>query len=181
MAPRIHLVRHGQGYHQLEPLHESRQCPDPELTNLGVLQCKALNTTFPEYFHIDLICASPMRRTILTAKYCFASTLERTAPILLQPLAQEDTDEPCDVGSAPDALKKEFGDLIDTSLVKEGWNSKKGIYAPTPEALRDRARQLRRWLRLCPEKEVVVVGHGTFFQYVIGDVDGQGHITGMCP
>lgn len=177
MAPRIHLIRHGQGYHQLEPIQENKQRPDPVLTDHAVTRCKAFNAAFPEYIHIDLVCSSPMRRAILTAKYCFASALERTGCILLLPLAQEDSAAPCDVGSGPEVLKAEFGDLVDLSMVEEGWNSKEGLYAPTPNALRERARKLRHELRLRPEKEVVVVSHGTFLQYIIDDVDAQGHLN----
>ncbi|KAK4540682.1 hypothetical protein LTR36_009013 [Oleoguttula mirabilis] len=174
MSPRLHLVRHGQGSHELEPLQENQQRPDPVLTDLGVQQCKAFNAAFPEYIHIDLVCASPMRRAILTAKYCFASALQRTGSILLLPLAQEDSAAPADTGSAPEVLRAEFGDLVDLSMVKEGWNIKEGVNAPTPQALRERARKLRHELQLRPEKEVAVVSHGTFLQYLIGNVDADG-------
>lgn len=180
MTPKIHLVRHGQGFHQFEPLHEHRQIPDPTLTELGVERCKNFNKEFPQDVHIDLVCASPMQRTILTAKHCFQDVIPKTptGKILLLPLAQEATTEPCDTGSSPEAIKQNFGDLIDASMLRANWTSKEGVYAATPEALVSRARQLRRWLRARPENEIVVVGHGAFFNYMIGAVSSDGHLLG---
>lgn len=180
MTPRIHLVRHGQGFHQLEPLQEHRQIPDPSLTDLGVQRCDGFSQHFPDYIHIDLVCASPMRRTIQTAMHCFQDRIPQTPTqqIILLPLAQENTAEPCDVGSDTASIKQEFGDLVDTGRVDAAWNSKQGVYAPTPEALIARARQLRRWLRERPEREIVVVGHGAFFDYVIGSIGEDGNLLG---
>lgn len=180
MTPRIHLVRHGQGFHQLEPLQEHRQIHDPSLTELGVRRCDGFNKHFPDYIHIDLVCASPMRRTIQTAMHCFHDRIPQTPTqqIFLLPLAQENTAEPCDVGSDTASIMREFGDLVDTTRVEAGWNSKQGVYAPTPEALVARARQLRLWLRDRPEREIVVVGHGAFWDYVIGSIREDGYQLG---
>lgn len=180
MAPRVHLVRHGQGHHQTEPSEETRQIHDPDLTELGVANCRRFNELFPEYVHLDLICASPMRRTIQTAAYCFADWIPKTAQgsILLQPLAQENTSEPCDVGSETQALKQEFGGLVDTSICSQDWSVKEGINASTPDALKERARLLRCWLRDRPERDVVVVGHGAFWDYVFNALGDKGLLLG---
>ena len=98
--------------------------------------------------------------------------------LLLIPLAQENTDLPCDTGSNPAALMQEFGNFVDASMVEEGWNSKTGIYASTPAALEERARQFRAWLKQRPEQDVAVVGHGVFWHYVTGSVDASGNQTG---
>lgn len=176
MPPRVHLVRHGQRYHQLEPLEEHRQIHDPDLTELGFENCRKFNQLFPEYVHVDLMVASPMRRAIQTAAYCFADRIPRTTRgnILLQPLAQENTDLPCDVGSDRKVLEGEFGNLVDTSLVTEDWTTKEGVNAPTPDALKERARLLRYWLRDRQEHDVVVVGHGAFWDYVTNALDADG-------
>jgi broad specificity phosphatase PhoE len=74
-------------------------------------------------------------------------------------------------------IEAEFGECVDASLVEEGWNSNKGIYAPSAEALKERARELRSWLWRREEDEVVVVGHGNFWHYLTGEVDGEGRQT----
>lgn len=180
MSPRIHLVRHGRGLHQLEPLHEHRQIHVPRLTELGVQRCKDSSQHFPGYVHVDLVCANPLRLAILTAKYCFHHVIPKTptSKILLLPIAQEDTAEPCDFGSRPDIIKQAFGDLVDASMVREDWTSKEGVYAPRLESLKARARELRLWLREQPERDIVVVGHGAFWDYVIGAVGENGALLG---
>lgn len=181
MPPRVHLVRHGQGHHQLEPLEEHRKLHDPHLTEQGVANCRKFNDHWPEYVHLDLICASPMRRAIETAANCFSSWIPKTPRrrILLQPLAQENTSEPCDVGSSVEVLEDEYGTLVDTSLMSSDWYKKEGVNASTPEALRERARMLRRWLRGRDEQDVVVVGHGTFWDCVTGTLDTDRGPSGM--
>lgn len=52
--------------------------------------------------------------------------------VIAIPEAQETSDVPCDTGSDPDVLKKEFEEKklpVDLSLVKEGWNSKVSLVA----------------------------------------------------
>jgi broad specificity phosphatase PhoE len=44
-----------------------------------------------------------------------------------------------------------------------------GKWAPTPSALRNRAREVRRWLRARPEKEIVLVTHGGILHYITED------------
>jgi broad specificity phosphatase PhoE len=139
--------------------------------------CKDFANHFPKSIHLDLICASPLRRTIQTTQYCFAENLKQTPPILLLPYAQEATDLPSDTGSDRKVVEQEFGELVDASMVEEGWTSNTGIYAPTPEALKERAGELKNWLRARTEAEVAVVGHGNFWHYVTGEVDEEGNQT----
>jgi broad specificity phosphatase PhoE len=177
MAPRIYLVRHGQGYHQLEPTEKNQYLPDPALTQEGIDRCMHFREHFPKSVTLDLICASPLQRTIQTAKYTFEESLEQIAPIVLLPYAQEATDLPSDTGSDRATIEHMFGKLVDTTLVEDGWNSNTGIYAPTSEALKERASKLRAWLQARPEKDVAVVGHGNFWHYLTGEVDDDGNQT----
>lgn len=176
MPPTVHLVRHGQGYHQLDDLQQHRQKYDPLLTHYGLQCCERFNENFPEYVTIDLVCASPMRRTILTAQHCFRDLIPGTPSgrILLLPLAQETTAEPCDVGSDIEMLEDQFRPLVDTRLMSADWMVKDGINAADVQTLKKRARELRRWLRLLPVKSVVVVGHGGFWDYVTEAVGDEG-------
>jgi broad specificity phosphatase PhoE len=177
MAPHIYLMRHGQGHHQLEPTDKNQYLPDPALTDEGIDRCKYFGEQFPKSVTLDLICSSPLQRTIQTAKYTFAQRLEQIAPIVLLPYAQEATDLPSDTGSDRAIIEHQFGKLVDATLVEEGWNSNKGIYAPTAKALKERANKLRSWLQARPEKEVAVVGHGNFWHHLTGEVDEEGNQT----
>ncbi|KAM0715914.1 hypothetical protein Q7P37_008428 [Cladosporium fusiforme] len=145
MPPRIHLIRHAQGHHQLEPTTKNALLPDPSLTPRGISQCKSFAETFPlERFPIDLVCASPLRRTIQTAIQSFPASPK---PIVLLPYAQEASDLPSDTGSDRKVLEGEFGDVIDAGMLEEDWNGNRGVYAPDVASLKERARRLRCWLR----------------------------------
>jgi broad specificity phosphatase PhoE len=59
--------------------------------------------------------------------------------------------------------------VLDFSTVPPDWNSKKGPWAPTPEAMTERAARVRRRLKDRPEREIVVVTHAGFVGWLTGD------------
>ena len=160
MTPTIHCVRHAQGYHNLSIANHSLK--DPLLTPFGEEQCRNLQKKFPNLRNVDLVVASPIKRTIFTALIAFEPLLEEKGlKVIALPELQETSDLPCDTGSAPEILVKEFeGKPVDLSLVKPGWDSKRMKWAPTATAIEKRARDARVWLMARPEKEIVVVSHG---------------------
>ena len=159
MPPVLHCIRHAQGYHNLSSANHSIH--DPNLTPYGEEQCKQVAKNFPFHSSITLIVASPMRRTLYTALYCFPEELKRGLVIRALPEAQEWGDVPCDTGSEPEELQKEFASKpIDLSLVKKGWNIKKGKWATDSASLRARAKEVRQWIKARPEKEIMLVTHG---------------------
>jgi broad specificity phosphatase PhoE len=116
-----------QGYHNLSTANHV--LPDPELTQLGEQQCAKLRDTFPYHSQIELVTASPLRRTIHTALLSFQPVFQehKDLKLILIPEAQETSDVPCDTGSDREVLQKEFVDRglpVDISLVHDGWNSK---------------------------------------------------------
>lgn len=99
---------------------------DPVLTDLGHEQCRKLRENFPRHADIDLVTASPLRRTLYTALESFGPVLESKPDmkIIALPDIQETSDVPCDTGSEPSVLKEEFGAKVDLDLVQDGWNNK---------------------------------------------------------
>lgn len=176
----IHIVRHAEGFHQLPRDHPNALVRDPSLTAYGIEQSKQFNQKFPYHSCTDLLCASALRRTIQTASLAFAPEVKRGLRILALAGAQESSDAPCDTGSDVFKLVLEFGETLDVSLLREGWYEKKGINGTSEEALRERAARLRRFLRARPEKNIVLVSHGTFAHYITEHVDLKGHQTGKC-
>lgn len=160
MTPRIHCVRHAQGYHNLSVANHSMR--DPLLTPYGEEQCRDLARLFPYHDKIDAVVASPIRRTVYTALLGFGSDLDRKSlNVIAMPELQETSDLPCDTGSSPEDLAKEFdGKLVDLGLVQPGWNSKKMQWAANARSIEARARAARQWLMNRPEKDIVVVTHG---------------------
>ncbi|KAF1834398.1 hypothetical protein BDW02DRAFT_333660 [Decorospora gaudefroyi] len=176
MTPRaIHFIRHAEGYHNSE---HNEGIPDPDLTPKGKEQCKQLSQSFPYFDRIDLVCASPIRRTIQTALIGMEPFLQSgKRQILALPLAQEATSEPANTPSDMKRLENEFGHVVDfyRCLTKyTDFNTNQGKWAPDNDSLAARALELRCFLRDREEDEVVVVSHGDFMHQVSRDVDENG-------
>jgi broad specificity phosphatase PhoE len=186
MAPVIHCVRHGQGFHNLGAGFYSLH--DPRLTQLGEEQCESLRTTaFPDQSNISLITASPLCRTLHTASLTFRPALTSNGKcppqILALPDAQETTDEPCDTGSDPTLLSSIAAENkwpVDLSLIKDGWNVKtmENRYSPHSSAINARVRDTRLLLRQKiremvengdVDAHVVLVTHGGYLHYFTDD------------
>ncbi|ODM19372.1 hypothetical protein SI65_05990 [Aspergillus cristatus] len=172
MAPLIHCVRHAQGFHNLGD--ENWGMIDPLLTPAGERQCDELRAAFPFHSSVQLVVASPLRRTIYTALHAFVPVFERNreSKLIALPDLQEVSDLPCDSGSDLETLEKEVLENnlpVDLSLVSSGWHVKTRRYAPDDEAIRARARDARRWLKARPEKEIVLVAHGGLLHFLTED------------
>ncbi|KZF21160.1 putative phosphoglycerate mutase [Xylona heveae TC161] len=177
MAPIVHCVRHAQGVHNLGRQFYGIQ--DPDLTELGQQQCLDLRKKFPYHKNVDLLVASPIRRTMYTCLIGFQPETERGLTVIALPEIQETSDNKCDTGSDLPKLKEEFKDQpVDLSRVGEDWNSKKGRWAPTDVALTARAKAARQWLKARPEKEIVMVTHGGFLHHFNQDWEGFDPVVG---
>lgn len=179
MPPIIHLVRHAEGHHNVAKNGESIH--DPFLTDEGIQQAQQLCKEFPHHDSIDLLMASPMKRTIQTCRNAFAPAIQRGHKIILMPLAQETSDEPMDTGSSPKEIEKAFAeeDILDTQRLEifPYWNTNSGKFAVEGDALIERARLLRTVLKARPEKNIAIVSHGSFAHYIVGNVDESGEQT----
>jgi broad specificity phosphatase PhoE len=194
--PRIHLVRHAQGFHNLG--FEFHSLPDPKLTPLGESQCATLQSTHfppPSQSNISLVTASPLSRTLHTASLAFSPALRngKCKPLILAiPDAQETSDFPCDTGSDVDVLKGIIAEQnwkVDLSLVKDGWNVKtlNNRYSPASRAIQRRARDARILLRQKARElaeagdedvEIVLVAHGGYLHYLTDDWEDSDKLAG---
>ena len=174
----IHIIRHAEGIHQIPQPHPEA-INDPELSPDGQEQSRRLCAQFPHHQKVDLLCASPLRRTLLTTLLAFEPEVARGLKVIALPDAQEATAVPSDTGSPASALRKEFGDQVDYSNLSEDWYVKTGYNAVDLVSLRARARALRRWLRERDEKLIVLVTHGHFAHYITGHIDDNGEQTGQ--
>lgn len=87
--------------------------------------------------------------------------MEKGIKVEVLPELQESSAMPCDTGSTREELEAEEKFVgIDFSRCIEGWNSKKGKWAPDDLALRERAKVARNWLKGRNEDHVVAVLHG---------------------
>ena len=184
MAPIIHCVRHGQGFHNIDQQYDLK---DPSLTEKGKAQCKGLREAhFHDQSRISLVTASPLIRTLQTAYITFGPALENQQckpKILAIPDAQETSDDPCDTGSDVRTLQKfteEAGLPVDLSLLPDDWNVKclKSRYSPHSDAIKERAKASRHFIRQTgrdlanagyPNAEIAFVTHGGFLHYFTND------------
>lgn len=186
MAPIIHCVRHGQGFHNLGAGFYSLR--DPRLTPFGEEQCQNLrNTSFQDQSKISLVTASPLCRTLHSAFLTFSAALtsnNKCPPqILALPDAQETSDDLCDIGSDPSVLRGIIADNkwpVDQSLIHDDWNVKilGKRYSPHSTAIKARARDARIFLRQKirdlvrngdTDAQVILVTHGCYLHFFTDD------------
>lgn len=157
----IYLVRHGKAINNETPSNVTLR--DPGLTDMGLSQARSVAANFPFFEKIDLLCASPLWRTLQTASIVFDHLIKRKGKgmkIIALPDAQEASDSYTDTGSERRAIEQGFGEFVDFTEVKtEDWYKHEGDNATDTKSLLERARRLRCWLRNREENEIVVVTH----------------------
>jgi len=196
MAPnsRIILTRHAQAEHNVDldysskPHHQSTPkqvntqkityspVPDAPLTPLGRKQAASLAPRIPTLqTQANLIITSPLKRTLQTTLLGWGPAIKRLgiSNVICLPAAQECNDLPCDTGSSQSALASdpEFAGFNFERLSPE-WTSKRGFWAPEPEALAERARWVRRFLWDRPERDIVLVAHGDVLRRITATREG---------
>lgn len=82
----IHLVRHAEGYHNVNKDYKNPAHIDAELTPKGIEQCQLLSKrlaksseecdTFNALYDVECIISSPMRRALQTAQHSFEHKLQ---------------------------------------------------------------------------------------------------------
>jgi broad specificity phosphatase PhoE len=68
----MHIIRHAQGYHNINNDYKNPNNLDAELTEFGIQQCKELSKRLKdEKLDVECIISSPMRRALQTAYHSF--------------------------------------------------------------------------------------------------------------
>lgn len=185
MASKVHLVRHAESVHNVT--HDFSQL-DPELTPLGLQQATGLGQLFASAPQVGVIITSPLKRAVQTTLTAFPHILDKRyfdpesghgvengAVLFLDPDLQERSALPCDTGSPTGVLEAAFPRLGFQDLA-EGWQVKEDLYSPADEAVEERARRVRsRIAAICEDlqhqgrTDVVVVTHGVFMRFLLGD------------
>ncbi|KAK2730054.1 phosphoglycerate mutase family protein [Colletotrichum kahawae] len=186
MPVQIHLVRHAQGFHNLNVENEAIR--DPLLTDKGKQQCADLRAAFPHHSKLTHLVASPLHRTLHTCLLGFGPEDGHLGKVIALPEVQEVSDAPCDTGSAVSEIEGEFDGKVDFSRVPADWTEKKSPesrWEPTLKKLEVRAAEARRALREIAggvegDAQIVVVTHGGFLHFLTNDFHGvpAGKATG---
>jgi broad specificity phosphatase PhoE len=177
---KIFAIRHGQSVwnvlHSNHPSQEERYHPrmwtvDCDITNIGVQQAKQAGENLgAEISSIDLVIISPLRRALQTASLLLENFPAKPSQILISKDAAEVMVDPCDIGSSPKKLAKEFPKWDFSHLSENWWNGgltqdetlaqmkdSKGL--ETEEDAQTRIEALKSFLRSKDGGNVVVVCH----------------------
>ncbi|KAI5920028.1 histidine phosphatase superfamily [Camillea tinctor] len=156
MAPLVILIRHAEALHTL--------------SEKGIEQCRVLAADLQRNLPFTAdecrIIVSPLTRTLQTVHYALPWLRDKGVPVEVRAEWQEWTDNPCDIGSDPASIKKDWPDF-DFSQLDPIYPQKVGLYGASPEALRERASFAKRWLSGRHEKCIIVVTHSGFLKRTV--------------
>ena len=169
----ILCIRHGESTFNamasgsgIDPLHY-----DAPLSDVGQQQVRSARQML-RAMAIDLVITTPLTRALQTTAGLFADH-PSSPPILVESLHRERVENSCDVGRSPALLSKAFPSFAFDHLPEVWWHNhdspdERGVCIEPVERVQSRAEEFKRFLFQRPERLIAVVGHGTFFLYLIG-------------
>lgn len=170
LSRKIYLLRHGQSTFNALPQTSSDDPTliDAPLSELGRQQVAVIAKEVQQ-LQVDLIVTSPLTRALQTA---IAVVPSLSSPILVHPLLRERLFSTCDIGRSPDVLATEFPTLDFSHLDPIWWHQgtkdgdRDGI--ETLEVFEQRITAFCHWLKIRPERSILVVGHSDVFVHLTG-------------
>lgn len=170
-AKSIHLIRHGQSVFNAAFDAVARVDPmifDAPLSPLGREQAAALRTEV-HALGVELVVTSPLTRAIETTLHAFG--LDH-APVHVEALHRERLEHSGDVGRSPRELRRDFPAFVFDHLDDPWWHSDgshpQTIVLEPEDVLLGRVSSFRAWLAKRPERNIAVIGHGTFLNRLTG-------------
>lgn len=179
----IHLVRHGQAYNNLGHF----DWLDPNLTDKGLEQAKALGQSWPASDVVDLVVSSPQIRALNTTLTWLAGAATRNLtlpdfakkPIIAFPELQE-------LGSSPSSrghLREDLEDMLGhpppfpvyLGLLTPEWNSTVGYWDRSQASSILRAQVFKLWLLEREERHIAVVGHDANLKLLVNSTCFRDH------
>ena len=195
------LIRHGQGKHNARPdprfLWHLTHGSDPELTDLGARQAKALRKTLDpscNYHELsqsvsqplrnaiafDAVVVSPLSRTIQTCAHIFG---DQAVPKVICALMTERCCSRADVGTPKSGLasrRPECSGWAGLDHLEEQWWPTRTL-SPSEFWPVERVGRFKAWLHARPERCLALVGHKGFFQCLTASPSmPKGHSLGNC-
>jgi broad specificity phosphatase PhoE len=182
MAKTIHLIRHAQSTFNAA-WAEAPGDPflfDARLSPLGLRQVDEARDC-ARRLPCDVVITTPLTRALQTATGLFAGH----APIEVECLHREWQEHSCDMGRSPKLLAREFPNLSFSHLADPWWHHENpdtnGVVMEPLEAFHARVAEFPRWLAARPERAIVVVGHGAFFERLLGRIPANLEIVAWQP
>ncbi|CAE8613895.1 unnamed protein product, partial [Polarella glacialis] len=177
----VHLIRHGQGFHdRLGDIYRdfgrpvdstgadslgspyTRQLFDPPLTTTGRDQAKALRPVTRALEGIDLVVVSPLQRAVQTAALGMPHLKQTVCWIAHEDCMETSGTSVCDKRRDSDEIGEDFP-WLDLSLLTEPEDP---LWTPdareTCRAVSDRTHSFALWLRDRQESNIVVATHSAW-------------------
>ncbi|KAK8022894.1 hypothetical protein PG991_006775 [Apiospora marii] len=183
MPATLWLVRHAEGLHNAL---KDWDLPDPVLTDLGEIQARNFYETHGQKMEgkVAAIFASPSKRTILTARLCFAGPVAQGKRISLDPDLMECTPEPpdtCNIPSHQYELLEMFGNEISVANLSSNEYMDRGPksrFRDTRSAWSARMARARESLfrvadALGDDEIIAVVSHFHCLRWLVGSGGGE--------
>uniref|UniRef100_A0A7S1FGD6 Phosphoglycerate mutase-like protein n=1 Tax=Noctiluca scintillans TaxID=2966 RepID=A0A7S1FGD6_NOCSC len=176
-AKRVALIRHGEGYHNVNSRKLylgwlwSSATRDTSLTATGEEQARSLQTTLQDdadhpLHKVQVVISSPLQRALQTTRLVFGEGL--TPPRCVSPLHTERCILPCDRGRSPQEIASLFPDVKEW----EGFDALEPVWWPKTRSEEfwpvDRVESFKRLLLSRSETSLAVVGHAGFFKCFAG-------------
>lgn len=166
----VYVVRHGESTFNTRQDRDGDPLDfDARLTDRGCQQAATVASHIIDLAP-DLIVSSPLTRALQTAQIVARGRV----PVLVEPLVREWQLRSCDIGRPASILQHEFPAFSFAHLPERWWYEDidgesaepRDVIVEPRELFFDRVHQFRRWLQRHPAKNIVVVGHYTFFIYL---------------
>ena len=164
----VYLIRHGQSefnaaaHHGVDPM-----IFDAPLTELGRAQADQVRGEIAD-LGIRQVISSPLTRAIQTALRIF----DDLAPITIEATHREWLTHSCDVGSPPEKLSSDFPMLSFDHLDDHWWHkgpvNENDVPVEPESVFHGRVQDFFDVLAAAETRPVAIVGHGNFFQEMIG-------------
>lgn len=164
-------VLHKQHRNEHERYHPRMCMVDCDITERGKQQARRAGELLAsEVSGIDLLMISPLRRALQTASIIAAGLSSRPRRALISKDATEVMLDPCDIGSSPQALAKEFP-KYDFSHLEENWWHGGLTSEETLSQMKEsrgleegydtqvRIERLKLFLREKEDKDIVIICH----------------------
>lgn len=170
----IHLVRHGQGVHNVAAAvhgslaYKDQTLKDARLDETGRGQASALGARIRDAaMVVDVILVSPLTRTIETATHMFPDRARAPPFIAVEMCREAHGGHPCDQRRSISVIRREFPhvDFSGVGTDEDTWHN-----PDRRETVREVAIRCDKFLALLrarPERNVLVVSHGVFLETLL--------------
>lgn len=185
---KIYFIRHTEAFHnKYKGKISSHSFSDPGLTSIGLQQAESLSKIIKEKgFEIDLVCISPLKRTIQTFNLIYNSFGNKALFIITDLLRGPSKSSSKNVGMPLDEIKEYFLKekiRINLSYItkKNWWNDvdNAAFESESKQIFHLRIQLFLLWAAFRKERNICIVSHSTVFKYIMKSKCSNGQMINI--